>query len=273
MKYGLMMLFGAYAVIVLAVYLGQHRLLYLPEPSEAPDVVLERTALTPWPASAFVGYLSPTPDDVKGTVLVFHGNAGAAWHRSHYSDALYRLGYRVLLVEYPGYGGRQGRVGQSAFTQDGLVVIKQVEAQFSGPVFLWGESLGAAVVASIVAQLPADNRVRGVVLMAPWDSLTALAKHHYWYLPVSLLLNDAYDSMANLKDFHHPVAVLVAGQDRIIPNEHSLNLFESLTEPKALWQFSDASHNHWPYQPEADWWAEVMAFVSKGIPDPVNRVN
>jgi len=44
----------------------------------------------------------------KGTVTVFHGNAGPAAGREFYLQALAPLNYRVILAEYPGYGGRTG---------------------------------------------------------------------------------------------------------------------------------------------------------------------
>lgn len=204
---------------------------------------------------------------------MFHGNAGTAWHRSYYANALTRRGYRVLLVEYPGYGGRHGTPDQQSLTDDGLQTLKLAERHFDGPVYLWGESLGAGVVASIAGRLPADSRVAGLILMAPWDSLTALAQHHYWYLPVKWLLKDKYDSIANLAAFNKPVAMLVAGQDSIIPNHHSLTLYDSLTAPKSIWRFDSASHNYWPYQADAKWWQEVMDFVSGATIPTANSGN
>ncbi|ALT00442.1 hypothetical protein AT746_12190 [Lacimicrobium alkaliphilum] len=252
----------AYLLILVAVYFLQQRLLYFPSPSQAPESQLKPLQLTPWPEQNFKGYLGPEPQQSKGMVLVFHGNAGAAWQRSYYTRALTRLGYRVLLVEYPGYGGRAGTLNQQSLTEDGLQTLKLAGQHFEGPLYLWGESLGAGVVASVAARLSADSRVAGLILMAPWDSLTVLAQHHYWYLPVKWLLKDKYDSITSLSAFDKPVAMLVAGQDTIIPNRHSLALYESLSAPKSIWRFDNASHNNWPNQADAKWWQEVMNFVS-----------
>lgn len=262
-----------YLLLLVAVYFLQQRLLYYPDQSRPTDERLQQARLQYWPKLNFRGYLAPEPAQVKGTVLMFHGNAGAAWHRSYYAQALTRLGYRVLLVEYPGYGGRTGALNQQSLTDDGLQTLSLVEQQFKGPVYLWGESLGAGIVASIAGRLPADSRVAGLILMAPWDSLTALAQHHYWYLPASWLLKDQYDSIKNLSAFDKPVAMLVAGQDTIIPNRHSLALYESLSALKSIWRFENASHNNWPYQADAKWWQEVMDFVSVAESVPASTAN
>lgn len=53
-------------------------------------------------------------------MIVFHGNAGAAIDRSYYVDALTPLGYRVVLAEYPGYGGRSGQPREKVFVADAI---------------------------------------------------------------------------------------------------------------------------------------------------------
>ncbi|GGD68002.1 hypothetical protein GCM10011357_23880 [Lacimicrobium alkaliphilum] len=263
----------AYLLLLAAVYLLQQRLLYFPDQSRASERQLEDLALRVWPEQDFRGYLTGETAQQQGTVLVFHGNAGAAWHRSYYAEALKRQGYRVLLVEYPGYGGRPGKPDQHTLTEDGLETLNKVQQHFDGPVYLWGESLGAGVVASIVARLPEESAVAGVILMAPWDSLTNLAQHHYWYLPVHWLIKDRYNSIKNLSGFDKPVVILVAGKDKVIPNRHSLALYDALAAKKSLWRFDDATHNSWPYSPQQRWWKEVMTFVSDSATVHDNSAN
>lgn len=97
------------------------------------------------------------------------GNAGAAIDRSYYVRALEPLGYRVLLMEYPGYGGRPGSPSETTLTRDARASIELARQAFGQPIFLWGESLGSGVVAAVVADptLP----VAAVILLTPWDSL------------------------------------------------------------------------------------------------------
>nr|WP_305908180.1 alpha/beta fold hydrolase [Methylomarinum sp. Ch1-1]MDP4520992.1 alpha/beta fold hydrolase [Methylomarinum sp. Ch1-1] len=197
--------------------------------------------------------------DVKGTVLVFHGNAGAALHRTYYVEALCRLGYRAIIAEYPGYGARTGSPSETVLIDDGITIAKKVKQAFQEPLFLCGESLGTGVVAGIVAshQVP----VQGVLLITPFDAMAKVAQHHYWFFFARWLLLDKFDNVAKLRDFPGNIAVLMAGQDEIIPNRRTLSLFDNLPAQKRLWRFESASHNNLPLEPWRPWWREAMQFI------------
>lgn len=253
----------AYVALTVLVFLVQRRLLYYPSPHPPTAADLQVLGLQYWPdpGADYRGFISPSVSPpVKGTVLVFHGNAGAASDRLYYPRALTRLGYRVLLMEYPGYGGRSGPLSETSFRADAKQSIALAHRQFGSPLFLWGESLGAGVVATLAADpaLP----IAGVALITPWDSLTRLAQRIYWFLPVRWLVRDRYDSVRNLQTFDKPVAVLVADRDEIIPKAHGLRLYEAIQSPKRLWTFAHGGHNNWPRLPQEPWWREVMDFLT-----------
>ena len=77
-------------------------------------------------------------------------------------------------------------------------------------------------------------------------------------------MRDRYDSVANLQGFEKPVAVLVAGQDELIPQDQPQRLFDALTTRKRMWVWADAGHNTWPPWPEEAWWEEVTQFLTRG---------
>jgi alpha-beta hydrolase superfamily lysophospholipase len=199
-------------------------------------------------------------------VVVFHGNAGGARDRVYYGLALEARGYRVVLAEYPGYGGRGGELSEDSFIRDGRETARQALAAFGGPLLVWGESLGAAVAAGVAADptLP----VAGVALITPWDRLSNLAQSLYWYLPARWLLRDRYDNIAHLEQYRGKVAVLVAERDEIIPARHSQRLYDALREPKRRWIFAGAGHNSWPVDPRASWWDEALEWLAAEIPLP-----
>lgn len=241
----------------------QRKLLYFPDPIASIQAVpwAEGEFLEPWPevGEGFRGYVGRplsgrTP--CRGTIVVFHGNAGSARDRGYYPQALATRGYHVVLAEYPGYGGRAGEPSEAVLIQDGRKTARRALADWGGPLWLWGESLGAAVAAGVAADhtLP----VTGVALITPWDRLTDLAQSLYWYLPARWLLHDRYDTIAALRHFTGPVAVLIAERDEIIPTRHSQRLYEALQAPKQRWVFAGAGHNNWPADPEAAWWDEVL---------------
>jgi alpha-beta hydrolase superfamily lysophospholipase len=143
---------------------------------------------------------------------------------------------------------------------DAKETIELVYQEYGGPLFLWGESLGAGVAAAVAADPPVP--VDGVVLITPWDTLGDLAQSLYWYLPAKWLMRDRYDNIGNLRSFEGPVAVLMAEGDEVIPPRRSSRLYASLPGPKRLWVFPGAGHNSWPTGPAETWWREVVDFMA-----------
>lgn len=255
-----------YLLLLLVVFLLQRKMIYFPAQYslEEQQQLANQASLKLWPsADDYRGLIAKTANTTsKGTVVVFHGNAGSATDRTYYLDALEKQGYRVILAEYPGYGARKGSPSEQALIADGIQTAKQALADFGEPVFLWGESLGGGIVGGIVqsGQIP----VEGVVLIAPFTSLADVAQHHYWYFLAKWLTRDKFDNTENLKNYSGNTAVVLAEKDEIIPNKYSLKLFESLRTPKKLWTFKDVGHNSLPVvDPALPWWREVMQFVNE----------
>jgi alpha-beta hydrolase superfamily lysophospholipase len=253
-----------YLIVVVAMASLQDNFIYYPEKTDPNRIEgwARQRGLLLWPnkVETHRGFIPlSTPLKARGTVLVFHGNAGTALDRIYYVGALGRLGYRVVLAEYPGYGSRPGKPGENQFTEDAVESIRLALSQFGRPLYLLGESLGCGVVSAAVAE--SNWPIEGLALITPWDSLTHLAMDKYWFLPVRWMLKDTYDNVANLAGYHGPVAVAMAGQDEIIPNRLTRHLYETLRDPKRLWTFPNAGHNSWPSSPDESWWTEMMYFL------------
>jgi len=252
-----------YSLLVLLIFVLQRRMIFFPDRERPTADVLHTMGLGYWPddSGAYKGLIcARASNHFRGTVIAFHGNAGSARHRDYFIHALQPLGYRVILAEYPGYGGRPGKLNESALVQDAVDTIKQARVAFSAPIYLLGESMGCGVAAAAAAA--PDISTAGLILITPWDSLPDLAQTLYWYLPARLLTRDRFDSVCNLQSYDRPVAMAIAQNDEVVPNKNSMRLFHSLTAPKRLWQFQGAGHNSWPTDPCAPWWREAMDFVA-----------
>ncbi len=253
-----------YLLLLLIVFLFQRKIIYFPDTYslEHQQQRADQANLKLWPSTDnYRGLISKTSNTTsKGTVIVFHGNAGSATDRTYYPDALEYLGYKVILAEYPGYGARNGTPSESALIADGIDTVQQALNDFGEPVFLWGESLGSGVVGGIVhsGQVP----VKGIVLVTPFSSMADVAQHHYWFFLRKWLIKDTFDNMTNLQNYSGNTAILLAEKDKIIPNKHSVKLFAALHCPKRTWSFKDADHNTLPLHQQLSWWREVMQFVS-----------
>lgn len=248
----------------------QNGLLYHPDTALPPMHSLKSHGFEPWP-SRLENYRALLFENKggtsKGTILVFHGNAGRAADRFFYGPVLSSQGYSILLAEYPGYGGRAGDPGEKAFVEDGVEILKQAALNCKGPIYLLGESLGCGVAAAVVRV--SSVRIAGLILITPWDTLKAIAQEKFPLVPVGIFLTDTYDSISNLRDFKGPVAVIGAGEDEVIPVTHAENLYVSLPgKSKRMWKVQGAGHNNWMNFTDNAWWKEVMGlFAEANNPD------
>ena len=259
-----------YLVLLLLAFLLQRKMIYFPETYTLQHLTeITRTSnLQPWPSKEkYRGLISRNKiTNSKGTILVLHGNAGSAPGRAYYFDALENLGYRVILVEYPGYGSRPGHPTEKVLIDDGLETIRLAQENFGEPIFLWGESIGGGVASGIVKT--GTLNIQGIVLTTPFDSMANIAQHHYPFLLGKWLTRDKYNNTDNLKNYTGSIVILMAMKDEIIPNKFSLKLFDKLSCRKKIWEFPEAGHNTMPVSSGLPWWTEVMQFLDS---DSVNN--
>jgi pimeloyl-ACP methyl ester carboxylesterase len=204
--------------------------------------------------------LDPT-NAARDRILITHGNAGSALDRIWLAEAL-NLSERfdVYLLEYPGYGTRLGSPTQPRLYAAADQAIGLLAK--GGPVYLLGESLGTGVAAYVAGTYPDD--VAAVLLIAPFHNLSDVAQYHMPIFPAKWMLRDRFPSAEQLRNYHGRLAVLLDGQDTVIPARFGRGLFESYDGPKRLWEVPKGTHTALPDQAEI-WWREVVAFW-KGKP-------
>jgi pimeloyl-ACP methyl ester carboxylesterase len=267
-SFGLRIALLTTVLIVAGLHFFQRDLLYLLTDSASVAQTLAATdsrRARAWPdAPGFRGVLfEPEQRIATGTLLLFHGNAGHAGHRADYAEEAGRHGWRVILLEYPGYGARPGTPGEQAIVDDAVESITLARQQFGGRLVLAGESLGAGVAAAAIAALRTHGQtVDGLLLITPWDQLANAVAHHYPWLPVRLLLKESYSSVDNLRGYDGPTVVVVAGSDRVLPARLGRSLFENLQGKKELLVVDGADHNDWYYRVDAAWWQRISEMLA-----------
>jgi hypothetical protein len=257
-----------YLGILILAFLLQRHLIYFPARAREDDLLrsAEIYGLMPWRDSSnqLIGWRSGNPDVPhlrRNRLVVFHGNAGYALHRSYYADGFRSLGdWEILLFEYPGYGARPGTATEENIIRAGRMALSELLKERSGPVFLLGESLGSGVAARLAAETPEE--IAGLFLVTPFTCLSDVGAKHYPIFPVRLILRDRYEVQQNLKKYPGPVAFLMAGHDEIVPAELGRKLFENYPGRKRLWTQPGAGHNTLDFTPGAPWWLEVADFLT-----------
>jgi pimeloyl-ACP methyl ester carboxylesterase len=251
---------GLYVVCLVALTLAQRRLMYFPCFTSPRD--LQKTAakegFSTWLNSRgeSIGWHRPAKSPAKRCILVLHGNAGCATDRIPYADAFQAVEpIDFYILEYPGYGGRRGSPSQATILRAAEEALNNIPKQCS--VFVVAESLGTGPAAWLAGTHP--EQVSGLFLIAPYNSMAAVAQKHMPLFPVKAMLRDRYPSSTWLEQYRGPVAVLLAGKDEVVPTELGRDLFESYRGPKKLWIEPDAGHND-VHQPDSAVWREVVEF-------------
>jgi len=250
-----------YVAVLIGAVLFQRKLLYFPSRNSFDDLVRSGrgVGLEPWTLKDRrpIGWRRPAPrQPAAATVLVVHGNGGYAVQRAVYADALQRAAnVDVCVLEYPGYGFRDGDASEASFCAAADEAVMGVDP--AARLFVVGESLGTGVACYLAGAH--SNRIDGLLLVAPYDRLTNVAQDHFPWLPAQWILRDQFDSLAHLTRYHGRVAVWVAGNDVVIPARFGRRLFESFSGPKVLRDAPNAGHEDVFHEPR-EWWKQVTEF-------------
>lgn len=226
---------SAYAVILVALFLLQRQMIYVPDRSDladdlAPDspfqVVESETA-----DGLRLRHLWTAPTGNPGPVfVVLHGNAGHAGHRTEKFDFLRQAGAGVLLAEYRGYGGNPGSPSETGLYADARSTLAWLGEQGIGPdrVVLYGESLGSGVATKIAAELAERGTpLKALVLEAPFTSVAAVAQRRFWWLPATWLTRDRFDSLARIGDVGTELLIFHGTEDKVVPFDMGVALSEA----------------------------------------------
>jgi pimeloyl-ACP methyl ester carboxylesterase len=252
-------------LLVLVLFAAlQRRMIYFPSRAAESALLAEaaRIGAEPWreKGGALIGWIvRARSQPARCRVLVFHGNAGFALHRTYYADGFgAAMTADVHLFEYPGYGARAGLPSEAVLLDAGEKALRQLKREAPSPVILVGESIGCGVAAGVAARAP--EQVAGIVFITPMSSLADVAAHHYPFLPVRLFLADRYPVAEWLRSYHGPMAVTLAEDDEVIPKHIGQRLYDSYAGPKRLW-IKPGTHNTMLAGVGAAWWREVGEFV------------
>ena len=168
--------------------------------------------------------------------------------------------HSLLLMNYRGYGKSTGRPGQATLFSDALFIFDHISKTYNIPstdIILMGRSLGSGVATYVARQ----RQVKAVVFITPFDNLVNIGKTHYPIFPVEILLRHPFDSVKIAPEITAPMIAIIAGRDKIIPNERSMNLVEHWGGDSHFVVIKNADHNSISNYPE--YWYNIMSFLTK----------
>lgn len=241
---------GFYVVFCAAVFLLQSRLIYFP--GSARDVTREALSLTSEEVTLdsrapsekkpvrIVGWFVPAAKG-RGTVLLFHGNAGTIADRGEIIGILHDLGLNVLIVDYRGYGKSEGAPTEQGLYADAAAAWEYLTLKRGIParqIIVMGKSLGGGVA----SQLAEQRGPGALILQSTFTSTADMGARLYPFLPVRLLTRHRYETLKRMPKIQCPVLVAHSPGDEMVPYAFGRAIYDAARQPKRFLEMR-GSHN------------------------------
>jgi alpha-beta hydrolase superfamily lysophospholipase len=231
-----------YAGVVALLYLLQTSLVfpgtYLPSHRLNSPRVPERLELPGGGGATLHGMLFPGAQGDADVLIGFGGNAQDAELLGQDLAADFPE-LNVVVFHYRGYGPSTGRPSEQRVLADALAIHDAMVARIRpARVYAIGISLGSAVA----AYLSKERRLAGVLLVTPFDSVEAIAKESYFWVPVGLLLRHRFPAVAFMTGNPTPAAVIAAADDRVVKPHRTKALLARLDNLVFQAILPDAGH-------------------------------
>lgn len=224
----------AYIAICFLLFIFHRQMIYFPSSAvNVPGVA--HTVLDTGEVQIKVWTLNPGKEKA---LIYFGGNAeNVAYNiddfRTLFSDRT------VYLVNYRAYGGSSGSPHEEGLYSDALFVYDYFKKEHS-VISVMGRSIGGAVA----TYLASKRDVEKLILVTPFDSALSVAKKLYWFFPMEIILRERLDSADRADKITSDTLIIAAGNDRIIPYEHTHNLAKAFSKTEVeLVTLSDRGHN------------------------------
>ena len=187
------------------------------------------------------GILIPPDEPDAGRTLIL-GFGGNAWNGQDVAEYLHELypDHNVAAFHYRGYPPSTGSPSAEALIADvPLVYDAAVGTAKPARVIVVGFSIGTGVA----AQLSANRKLDGLILVTPFDSLKGVAQSMYPWLPIGPLFAHEIDAAGPIRNSRVPVAIIAAEHDQIVPADRTAALRKVVPELVYDRTITRAGHN------------------------------
>jgi pimeloyl-ACP methyl ester carboxylesterase len=172
-------------------------------------------------------------DKGKEKTVIYHGG-NAEDLAGHCEVMMAGLDANALLVNYRGYGQSAGTPGEKELVADCIAIFDLFCAEKNiapSTIYLMGRSLGTGVAIQVAAARP---QAAGLILVTPYESIAAIARFQYPWLPIERMLRHPFRAIDFAPKIKMPTRVILAEFDEVIPVESGRKLGEALGGPKEI---------------------------------------
>jgi fermentation-respiration switch protein FrsA (DUF1100 family) len=201
------------------------------------------------------------PERPKADIVYFHGNGGNLSVWMPVLAGLYHLRYRVLAVDYRGYGLSTGSPSEEGVYRDAEATVRHAadtRRDSKRPLVFWGRSLGCAVAAHATRTVAPD----GLILESPFPDKASVIRSHLVFRALNVFFGVyRFATVELLRDFTRPVLVVHGDRDSIIPFALGREVFDALTAPKQFVTVSGGDHNDFFDESHSSYWTPITTFI------------
>jgi fermentation-respiration switch protein FrsA (DUF1100 family) len=197
-------------------------------------------------------------------ILYFQGNAASTPPRLPYlssilkqiatRDASTSINFSIIALSYRGFWTSSGRPSQHGIELDAAAALDWIFANYcleTTSIVVWGQSIGAGVATTAVANLISSDldpgrigMIKGILLETPFIDMKSMliALYPQKFLPYRYLtsfLQSSWDSrealsrIADSKSAKPAILLLQAGSDEIVPADHA-GVLQRASQEKGL---------------------------------------
>ena len=207
------------------------------------DLDYQQVTLNTSDGEQLAAWWLPAQGQSLGTIYYLHGNAqnmsahilNVAW--------LPEAHYNVFMIDYRGFGRSTGEPDLAGALNDAETGLRWVFRHHGeGPVYLLGQSLGAALTLDLAGSWPADApQPTAVVADAAFAGFRSIAREKldsFWLtwplqIPLSWTIPDNAEPIDYIgKIAPTPLLLIHSHRDGIIPFQNGLALFQAAGQPK-----------------------------------------
>lgn len=257
----LLFLILGYAVVLAGFYFLQEKFLFFPGNTpfgECPE--MKRYNATAEQIGKIRYYLKLVSEP-ESLMVVFHGNAGNACERTYFFNLLRPHRSNIVLFEYPGYGKDLSPPAESVILDQAYSLIEHLKENNTAglPIYLVGESLGTGVATYVASRI----KIEGLILVSAYTSIADVAKKHYPWLPVNLLLRHKFHADLWAGKTSSPAILFHGTEDDIIPIRFAHSQVQNFTGENRLVEIPGCGHNDILDLGEQIITKEISSFISK----------
>jgi len=235
-----------YLLLLLGLYLLQARLVFHPTSNDffiCPEILsIGGIPVSKTVEGIEIRYYLREQIGAENILIHFHGNGGSACERAYLMKELLDLPVDLIFVEHPGYAGTPGSLTQKyylAYADKVFRTVSSLPENAQKSILLFGESLGTG----IATWLACKYKISGLVLQAPYTSMSDIAAHRFPLIPARAIIKNPFPASTWARSVKCPVLAFHSESDHVIPYSIGVLQSRNFSNLYRFESFQNAGHN------------------------------